>query len=191
MMRVFSAAVVVFGTIGLSWASPATTARKVVHEKRAFDPPGWTRDRKLRPDVVLPMRFGCVAFNIIVFTEISLFSRLTQNNIHRVEEFLMDVSHPKSPNYGKHWTADKIAETFSPSKATIDAVRSWLTSSGFATERLKLSPSKGWIEVNATATEVENLLDAEYHVYAHESGSEHIGLCSCFMLIFVRLYNDM
>ena len=90
----------------------------------------------------------------------------------------MDVSHPESPNYGKHWPAEKIAETFAPSKDTIDAVRGWLHSAGFAAERLKLSASRGWIEINATVTEVERLLDADYHVYGHASGSEHIGMSS-------------
>ena len=87
----------------------------------------------------------------------------------------MDVSHPESPNYGKHWSADKIAETFAPAKTSIDAVRSWLHSAGFAAERVRLSASKGWIEVNATVNEVERLLDADYHVYSHETGTEHIG----------------
>jgi tripeptidyl-peptidase-1 len=101
----------------------------------------------------------------------------------------MDVSHPDSSNYGKHWSAEKVANTFAPSKTTIDAVRGWLHSAGFSAERLRLSASKGWIDINATTTEVERLLDADYHVFSHAAGSEHIGMSSCFVPIFVCL-ND-
>ncbi|KAF8478880.1 subtilisin-like protein [Gautieria morchelliformis] len=174
MMRTLSVVAVVLGTIGLSWASPASQTRKVVHERRAFVPAGWSRSRKLSPDVVLPMRFG-----------------LKQNNMHRVEEFLMDVSHPESPNYGKHWTAGKVAETFAPSADTVDAVRGWLHSAGFAAERIKLSPSRGWIEVNATVDEVENMLDADYHVYGHKQGGEHIACDSYSVPEHVREHIDI
>ncbi|KAF8576121.1 subtilisin-like protein [Ramaria rubella] len=148
---------VAFSTIGISWATPALNSRNVVHEKRAFEPASWSRSRKLGSDVVLPMRFG-----------------LKQNNVHRVEEFLMDVSHPESPNYGKHWTADQVADTFAPSTDTIETVRTWLNSAGFDSDRIKLSTSRGWLELNASVAEVERLLDAEYHVYGHQTGAEHI-----------------
>jgi len=92
-----------------------------------------------------------------------------------MEEFLMDVSHPESPNYGKHWSAEKVADMFAPSKESVEAVRAWLHSSGFHPERVKLSPGRNWVDVNATTAEVEALLEAEYHVYSHEFGGEHIG----------------
>ena len=55
-----SAVAVILGVIGLSWASPASTTRHVVHEKREFASTGWSRTQKVDPDLVLPMRFGCV-----------------------------------------------------------------------------------------------------------------------------------
>ena len=73
MMRTFSVAAFVLGTIGLSWASPASTARKVVHEKRAFDPAGWSRSRKLTSDVILPMRFGYVVSFTVTHNDLTLF----------------------------------------------------------------------------------------------------------------------
>ena len=88
----------------------------------------------------------------------------------------MDVSHPDSPNYGKHWSANKVAATFSPTKDTVDAVRGWLHSTGLTPDRLRLTPGNGWIEVNATVNEVERLLEADYHVYYNQAtGAEHIG----------------
>lgn len=141
-------------------AAPSPRAGHVLHEKRARDPIDWEQTRRLEADMVLPLRIG-----------------LSQTNLHRIEEILMSVSHPKSESYGKHLTQTEVVDTFAPSLETIKTVKNWLTGSGFADERLKLSKNKGWLHVvNATAAEIESLLDTEYHVYTHmESGEEQIG----------------
>jgi tripeptidyl-peptidase I len=66
-------------------APTANSKRQVVHERRERLPARWKRSAKLHGDSYLPMRIG-----------------LTQSNLDRADEFLMDVSHPESPNYGKH-----------------------------------------------------------------------------------------
>ena len=76
-------------------ASPFST--HVVHERRSHAPNGWTKRSQLHRNAILPMRIG-----------------LKQSNIDRGYEYLDDVSHPSSPNYGKHWTAKQVAETFAP-----------------------------------------------------------------------------
>ncbi len=86
-----------------------------------------------------------------------------------------EVSHPKSPQYGNHWTAGKIAETFAPSEETISAVHNWLVGSGIPAERIKISSTKGWINVDASVAEANELLRTEYNVYVHESGKSHVG----------------
>jgi tripeptidyl-peptidase-1 len=88
----------------------------------------------------------------------------------------MDVSHPDSPSYGKHWSATQVAEHFAPSQDTIDAVRAWLAEEGVHPDRIRLSFAKNWIEFNATATEAEALIQAEYQVYKHrQTGHTHVG----------------
>ena len=140
-------------------AVPSPRANHVVHEARAVEPLDWVLSRRLEADKVLPMRFG-----------------LVQQNIHRLEELLLEVSHPESPKYGQHYTPAKIVDTFAPSRETISAVTNWLVDAGFSPDRLKLSVNKGWIHLNATTAEVEDLLKAEYHVYTHPStGGEQIG----------------
>lgn len=96
---------------------------------------------------------------------------LTQQNLHRAEEFVYDVSHPESPNYGKHWTPAEVIEMFKPRRESVDAVMKWLELEGIAPSRIKLSVSKTWITFNATVEELEQLLNTEYHVYKHESGT--------------------
>lgn len=130
----------------------------VLHERRTHTPSGWKQSHKASPNTILPLRFG-----------------LTQSNIANIEDLLNDVAHPDSPNYGNHWTAAQIAQTFAPSKETIDTVREWLLWNGFDEKRVKVTKTKSWIEVNATVEEAEELLRTDYHVYAHDSGKEHIG----------------
>ena len=158
---VFSVVVLVAAACGsLASPTPSRRAGYVVHEKRDTIPAAWSRVRRLESDTVLRMRFG-----------------LKQNNLDKLEEMLMDISHPDSPNYGQHWSVDKIADTFRPSYDTINAVKIWLEESGMDKDRMRLSPSRGWIDINATAAEIEELLDTEYHVYTHETtGQEHAGM---------------
>ena len=87
----------------------------------------------------------------------------------------MTMSHPRSPDYGKHWSPARVIDHFSPGPETISSVKDWLKYEGIAEERIKLSTSKGWLEVvNATVAEVEELLGTEYHIFTHETGVEQI-----------------
>lgn len=136
----------------------------VVHEKRYHVPSGWAQSHKLDPTVILPLRFG-----------------LAQPNIQTIGEYLNDIAHPDSPNYGNHWSAAQVAVKFAPSAETIETVTNWLLDSGFTIERIRLTNTKGWIELNATVQETEDLLNTEYHVYKHSSGKEHVS-CKSYHL---------
>lgn len=146
--------------VGLAIAAPSRRSPHVLHEKRAADPVDWVLSHRLDANKVLPMRFG-----------------LSQQNLHKVEEMLMSVSHPESPNFGQHFTPEEIIENFAPSKETVDNVINWLADSGISRDRLKISANKGWVSVDATTAEVEELLNTEYHVYTHtETGAEQFGM---------------
>lgn len=138
-------------------AADPLISRHVLHEKRAHTPAGWARSRKHDAAAVLPLRIG-----------------LTQSNMDRLEEMLLEVSDPDSPSFGKHWNAGKVAQTFKPSDETVSTVHEWLKTSGIHPSRIRLTKAKTWIEVNATVEEAEQLLQTEYHVYTHESGKEHV-----------------
>lgn len=129
----------------------------VVHEKRSSPPHKWKRSARLHPQAVFPVRIG-----------------LTQQNLHRAEEFLNQVSHPESPLYGQHWSASKIADMFAPSQETVDVVRAWLHDSGIAPERVRVSKGGAWISFNATTEEAEGLLRTRYFVWEHEEGARHV-----------------
>lgn len=133
-----------------------------VHEKRGTPPPAWLYSHRPAPNTVLPLRIG-----------------LAQSNMHKLESYLMDVSHPDSDSYGRHWTPKQIADTFAPTLETVEAVGGWLISEGIAKDRIRLSPGRNWLEFNATVEEAEALLDAEYHMYKHHrTGQQHVGTVS-------------
>jgi tripeptidyl-peptidase I len=115
--------------VSLALAEPQLS-RSVVHEQRSAIPKGWTRRERYASDAVMRMRFG-----------------LRQRNLDRIEEFLLDVSAPDSPNYGNHWTAGKVATTFAPSKETVDTVKEWLGSTGIHPDRVKTTAGKVWLEL--------------------------------------------
>lgn len=76
---------------------------------------------------------------------------------------------------GKHWSAEKIANTFAPLEETSEKTIEWLVESGIDSDRLKHSVGRNWIEFTATIDEAEHLFNTEYHVYQHkESGGYRI-----------------
>ena len=143
------------GLVGCILAAPSSP--HIQHEKRSSLPSGWKRTGRLPAHDVLPMRIG-----------------LTQSNLHKADEFLMDVSHPESPNFGKHWTAKQVADTFAPSIESVEAVIEWLSSSGISSEGISTSQSMGWLKFDATVGQAEGLLKTQYFRHEHTTGKPHI-----------------
>jgi hypothetical protein len=73
------------------------TQNHVVHERRNAHPAGWTRRGELDNRAILHMRIA-----------------LSQSNLDKGHEWLMDVSHPGSEKYGQHWSAKEVAQAFAP-----------------------------------------------------------------------------
>ncbi|KAF2705326.1 subtilisin-like protein [Pleomassaria siparia CBS 279.74] len=128
----------------------------VVHEKRDYAPAKWTKRSRMAPSAVLPVRVG-----------------MTQRNLHRGAEFLNDVSNPRSKNYGKHWSMDKVRETFAPSDETRESVLQWLSESGITSVRHE--GALHTLAFDLPVSDVERLLKTKYYVYEHdESGEAHV-----------------
>lgn len=60
------------------------------------------------------------------------------------------------------------------SQETVASVMSWVGGSGIDLDRIRLTPSENWVEVNATVSEAEQLLQTEYYIYDHSYGASHI-----------------
>ncbi|KAK3321723.1 Pro-kumamolisin, activation domain-containing protein [Apodospora peruviana] len=121
----------------------------------------WVRREPADSRAILPIRIG-----------------LKQSNLDTGHNLLMDISDPKSPNYGKHLTLEKVTSLFAPTDTSVDKVRSWLISAGVNETRLSQSVNKQWIQFDATVDEAERLLLTDYYVFEHvEAGVRNIA-CS-------------
>ncbi|KAK4631410.1 Tripeptidyl-peptidase sed1 [Fulvia fulva] len=135
----------------------------VLHEERDGGGMDWSKGGRVQGGLVLPLRIG-----------------LKQRNLENAEKYVWDVADPDSPNYGRHWTAQQVAETFAPAKESVDAAMHWLEEHGIVPNRTR--QINGWIKVNATVAEVENLLKAEYHVFKHVEGDVKRVACDGYSL---------
>jgi len=79
---------------GLLTCSAAPTDNFVLHEKRDGDPHQWTKRNRAHPADILPVRIG-----------------LVQSNLHKAEEYILDVSDPYSPNFGKEPFRDIVLQS--------------------------------------------------------------------------------
>ncbi|KAJ4860049.1 pro-kumamolisin, activation domain-containing protein [Trichoderma breve] len=140
----FSSAIQVAALVGLT-SGRSIPENHVVHEKRGVPNP--KLHKRVSPDVVLPVRVG-----------------LKQNvkAMEQAEDWLAEISHPSSSLYGKHWTLDEVVEAFKPSDDAVETVAAWLIKSGISKERITHSDNKVWLAFDATAAEVENLLNTKY-----------------------------
>lgn len=125
-----SISLVVLALALLSNAEP-TLSPYNVHEKRTHPPPGWSLARRHDTTSTIPLRFA-----------------LKQRNREDIGKYLNDVCHPKSPNYGNHWTAGDIARTFAPSDEKIDTIRNWLIVSGISEERIAPRDGSEWMRLS-------------------------------------------
>ncbi|KAJ6476257.1 subtilisin-like protein [Mycena sanguinolenta] len=134
-----------------------------IHEQRTYLPHGWSRVGK--PDITgtLPLRIG-----------------LKQPNIDKLHDRLLDVSHPNSENYGKHWTPEEVKTYFQPSEESVEAAIQWLEESGVERARIELSKGRNWVQVkDLSVAEAERILNTEYHVYEHIYGGARLA-CSAY-----------
>ncbi len=100
---------------------------------------------------------------------------LKQSNLDKANEFLLDVSSPESPNFGKHWSAKQVAETFAPSEESVSMVVGWLAEFGISIDRVRQSQSLNWIYANVTVAEAEEMLKTKFYEFQHAtSGQIHI-----------------
>ncbi|KUJ16192.1 subtilisin-like protein [Mollisia scopiformis] len=142
--------IAVFSFLAAQVAAVPFSTRHVVHERREAVPEAWIKRDRIDGAAILPIRIG-----------------MTQSNLDKGHDLLMEVSTPGSAKYGKHYTAEEVTEIFAPSQATVDAVREWLVSAGFAAEQISQSVNKQWMQLDIPASDLESLIQTEYHVYEH------------------------
>ena len=146
------------GALAVPVSSGSDSDKLVVHEKLQSQA-RWIKKEAVDSNMKVPVRIA-----------------LKQRNLDSGMDLLMKVSDPKSSDYGKHYSADKVVSTFSPDKETVETVKAWLVKSGIPADSIKLRRSQGWIAFETTAGKLESLLSTKYHNYDHASSNNvHIG----------------
>ena len=151
--------------LAFAWACCAASLPKLYrsHEKRTTADPFWYKGDRVDGDAILPLRIG-----------------LVQNNLENGYEHLMSVSHPFSPRFGKHWTAQEVHDMFAPSPEAVAVVQGWLEACGVHPSEIVHSDNKGWLAFNIPAHQAETLFQTQYHEHEHSSsGSIRIGCDEC------------
>ena len=125
----------------------------IVHEKRDVPHQNAIDRRRIDPNAVLPMRLG-----------------LKQNEeaTLKAETWLMSVSHPESPQYGRHWTQQDVIDAFKPTDETVQTVTDWLSSHGI--HGVTHSDNRMWIAFDITAKEAETIFHTEYFEHQRSNG---------------------
>ncbi|KAH8810891.1 peptidase S8/S53 domain-containing protein [Xylogone sp. PMI_703] len=146
-------------------AAPSLSSRHVLHEKREAAPHEWEKRDRALAHQVLPIRLA-----------------LRERNIENAEQYIYDVSDPSSANFGKHWTAEQVANTFAPHPETKDTVIDWLVGSGIDRARITLSTGHNWVQFDGTVEEAERLFATEYWHYQHTETGGYRLACDDYSL---------
>ena len=78
-------------------------------------------------------------------------------------------SDPQSEKFGKHWSPQEVHDMFAPEEETVANIKEWLTDFGIHGGRIVHSENKGWVAVDVTVEEAEELLQAEFYEHEHQS----------------------
>ncbi|KAI9054253.1 hypothetical protein LZ554_001421 [Drepanopeziza brunnea f. sp. 'monogermtubi'] len=139
-------------------ASPVKTiavrTSYAVKEKHRV-PTRWTKMARAPADAVLKLQIG-----------------VKQSNFAELERHLNEVSDPDHHRYGKHLTHDEVNELIKPSDESLNLLHEWLAANGIV--YVSYSPAQDWINIQINVRTAERLLDAEYHTFKHEDGTEII-----------------
>ena len=104
---------------------------------------------------------------------------LRQNNIDQLEEILLDISSPSSPNYGKFMTREEIVNITSNIVACNTLMKYFRSNDNFHV----ISESLGgeFIAVEANISVWEKTLKTKFNLYSHKSSKHDInkGIVRC------------
>lgn len=159
MRTPYSAALAALVCLGTA----APIASPVLHEKRDAPALDWVKGARVERDAILPMRIA-----------------LTQTNLDKGHDYLMEVADPTSDRYGKYWTSEKVHDAFAPAEDAAITVKEWLASSGIDSSRVVEYENKGWLAFEASVEEAEALLHTVYHEHEHKHSEKvRVGSDGC------------
>ncbi|OAQ65203.1 family S53 protease-like protein [Pochonia chlamydosporia 170] len=112
-------------------------------------PSQWKSSGTPHPNVMMKMQIG-----------------LKQKNMGGLQKKLLDISDPKSANYGKWLSKDELEAFTSPSEESVKSVKTWLSSFGIKDSAMN-QPTPDWLEVNVPISQAEKMLNSKYEMYTN------------------------
>lgn len=96
---------------------------------------------------------------------------LTMQNVDQLESKLLSVSLPGSASYGQHLDADDIASTYGASETAVQAVSSWLESSGVVQD---YAVRGAFVDIATTVAGANELFNASYKYYSNAAAATDV-----------------
>ncbi|KAI0064302.1 family S53 protease [Artomyces pyxidatus] len=134
--------------VTLACAKPHVARDMLLHDRRDAAPRGFVKSGPAPAD-----------------SEIKLRLALKQTDIEGLQSALIDVSTPKSANYGNHLSKEEVEEYVAPKAESVDAVNAWLSENGLTAATL--SPAGDWLGFTTTVSKANELFDADFSTFTH------------------------
>ncbi|KHN94998.1 family S53 protease-like protein [Metarhizium album ARSEF 1941] len=119
-------------------------------------PSQWKLSGIPNPDTMMKMQIG-----------------LKQKDMAGLRKKLMDISNPKSANYGNWLLKDELETFTSPSEESVKSVKTWLTSFDIEDDAIS-RPTPDWLEVNVPISPAEGMLRSKYGMYINDAAGRSI-----------------
>ncbi|KAE9396264.1 family S53 protease-like protein [Gymnopus androsaceus JB14] len=132
-----------------------TSAGMIVHESRTFVPAGFVSEGLAPANDMLTLRVA-----------------LTSNNIAGLEEKLMSLSTPGSPEFRQWLSMEEVKSFVQPSSETVSAFSSFASANGL--EPTVISPNGDWVSITLPVSQANQLFATQFEVFTHPDMSDTI-----------------
>ncbi|KAH9057760.1 subtilisin-like protein [Lactarius vividus] len=101
-------------------------------------------------------------------TTIDFYIALKSQRENALVDALYQVSDPKSPKYGAHFSKEQVAVLVAPHPDTLDLVSSWLKHYGIPSSSISTTLGGNWLKVvGVSVSRANRILGASYQLYQH------------------------
>ncbi|KAE9396252.1 family S53 protease-like protein [Gymnopus androsaceus JB14] len=131
------------------------SAGMVVHESRTSVPAGFVSQGVAPANDMLTLRVA-----------------LTSSNIASLEEKLMSLSTPGSPEFRQWLSMEEVKSFVQPSSETVSAFASFASANGL--EPTVISPNGDWVSITLPVSQANQLFATQFEVFTHPDMSDTI-----------------
>ncbi|KAF2077572.1 hypothetical protein CYY_001113 [Polysphondylium violaceum] len=117
------------------------------------DTSNWVKVKEANKNTIINFRLG-----------------LRQKNLDILESTLLDVSNPKSINYGKWWSSDEIMDLIEPSVDDIKIVISYLLENGC----FNIENHRDMVKASANVDDIEKMFNVKMATFSHKVKNQFI-----------------